>query len=58
MHRLFPGVESSLEGKVSAVSAQCGATLSSELDKRVGGLYEHVDLQVGWCGGGNGKAAK
>ncbi|GIL67719.1 hypothetical protein Vafri_21046 [Volvox africanus] len=40
------GVESSLEGKVSALSAQMGITLSSELDKRVNGVYDHVDAQV------------
>lgn len=41
---------------MSAVSAQCGATLSAELDKRVGGMYEHVDMQVGWCGAGGRQA--
>ncbi|KAG2447417.1 hypothetical protein HYH02_007744 [Chlamydomonas schloesseri] len=39
-------VESALEGKVSAVSAQAGITINSELDKRVDALYDHVAAQV------------
>ncbi|GFR52020.1 hypothetical protein Agub_g14444 [Astrephomene gubernaculifera] len=39
-------VESALENKVSALSTQAGITISTELDKRVNGVYDHVDLQV------------
>lgn len=41
------GVESVLEGRVSAVSAQAGITINTELDKRVDALYDHVAAQVG-----------
>ncbi|GLC44469.1 hypothetical protein PLESTM_001603300 [Pleodorina starrii] len=39
-------VESALEGKVSAISSQTGITISSELDKRVNTVYDHIDAQV------------
>ncbi|PNW72516.1 hypothetical protein CHLRE_16g687406v5 [Chlamydomonas reinhardtii] len=39
-------VESVLEGRVSAVSAQAGITINTELDKRVDALYDHVAAQV------------
>ncbi|EFJ40755.1 hypothetical protein VOLCADRAFT_108021 [Volvox carteri f. nagariensis] len=44
-------VESTLEGKVSALSAQTGITISAELDKRLHGVYDHLDAQVQRLGG-------
>lgn len=35
-----------MDSKVTAVSTRVGSHLSSELDKRVQGLYEHIEFQI------------
>ncbi|KAG2490275.1 hypothetical protein HYH03_011227 [Edaphochlamys debaryana] len=39
-------VEAGLEGKIANLSAASGVALASELDKRLNGVYDHVDMQV------------